>query len=77
MENTKIKYASLETIASYDELIKEHISSEIDVAVSTRAEVNHPHSIEDVNELQSSLNAIREFIAQKSQVQIITWGADD
>lgn len=75
MANTEIKYASLETLTSYDELIKEHISSEIDAAVSTKANSYHAHSIADVNGLQTTLDSIGESIEQKSQVQIAVSGA--
>lgn len=42
----------------------------VDNAVSGKANVSHTHSISDVANLQTQLDT-------KSQVQIITWEADD
>ena len=75
MANTEQKYASLETLTSYDKLIKEHISSEIDSAVSTKASSSHTHAISDINDLQNTLDIIDESIDQKSKVQIAESGS--
>ena len=48
-----------------------------DAALDDKADVTHTHEISDVTNLQSLLDEINDIIAQKSQVQIITWGADD
>lgn len=42
-----------------------------------KAERVHVHEISDVTSLQETLNAIEQNILQKTQVQIITWEADD
>ncbi len=48
-----------------------------DAALDEKANITHTHEISDVNNLQSLLDEINDIIAQKSQVQIITWEADD
>lgn len=45
--------------------------------LNDKANKAHTHSISDVTNLQLSLDEIINAVAQKSQVQIITWGADD
>ena len=50
---------------------------EINDALDGKADASHLHEIEDVNNLKSKLDEISNTLAQKSQVQIITWGADD
>lgn len=72
MANTEKKYVSLETLTSYDGLIKTYITTEIDESVSTKSNSDHTHVISDVTNLQTELDAINSSLAQKSQVQIIT-----
>lgn len=45
--------------------------------LNDKANKAHTHNISDVTNLQLSLDEIINTIAQKSQLQIITWGADD
>ena len=71
MANTEKKYASLETLTSYDGLIKTYITTEIDEAVSTKSNSDHTHVISDVTNLQTELDAINNSLEQKSQVQIV------
>ena len=71
MANTEKKYANLETLASYDGLIKTYIATEIDEAVSAKSNSDHTHIISDVTNLQTELDTINSSLEQKSQVQII------
>lgn len=70
MSNTIKKYMSLERLQEYDDLIKTEIS-EADTATLESAK---SHS--DANLAAAQVYA-DNAAAQKSQVQIITWGADD
>lgn len=49
----------------------------LDLAIDGKADSSHTHEIADVNNLQSTIDAVNDTLAQKSQVQIITWEDDD
>lgn len=64
------KFLSLEKLEEYDALIKE------DIVGYASAALTSAKSHSDTN-LATSKNYTDTSVAQKSQVQIITWGADD
>lgn len=55
--------------------------NEIKALLAGKASSSHKHAVSDVNGLQDSLNSAKTYtdqaVAQKSSVQIITWGVDD
>lgn len=53
------------------------IMNTLEGSIAGKANSSHTHNISDVTDLQSNLDTINNNIAQKSQVQIITWEADD
>ena len=67
---TTKKYLSLEGLQNYDDLIKEEITSANTTTLSSAK------SYSDTN-LSTAKSYTDNAVAQKSQVQIITWGADD
>lgn len=44
---------------------------------TTFAAKDHTHEIADVNNLQDTIETININVSAKSQVQIVTWEADD
>jgi hypothetical protein len=48
-----------------------------DIALDDKANITHTHEIEDINNLQNTIDTINDVITQKYQVQIITWEVDD
>lgn len=67
---TTKKYLSLEGLQNYDDLIKEEITS------SNSTTLSSAKSHSDSN-LSTAKTYADNAVAQKSQVQFITWGADD
>lgn len=49
----------------------------LESSIDDKAEEKHIHSIEDVTNLQATIDAINDEVSNKSAIQIITWGADD
>lgn len=74
------RYFTDESFAALVNKIKSYIGGIVDginATISGKADAAHVHEIEKVNGLQTKLNTIDDTISQKSQVQIITWEADD
>lgn len=55
----------------------ERMWQHIVVALAGKAEALHTHEISNINNLQITIDQIDETLSQKTQVQMITWGADD
>ena len=74
-------YASLDTLRTFLDNLKNLFATKTEV--NSKADSNHNHdSSYDIKgsadtALESSKTYTDNAVAQKSQVQIITWGADD
>lgn len=49
----------------------------LESVVDGKANSQHSHTIDDVDNLQAAIDTINNTLAQKSQVQIVTWEAGD
>ena len=77
MSNTTKKYASLSTLQTFLDNLKnlfaaKTVVDELSADVDNKADASHSHVISDVTDLQSNLDTINGTLAQKSQVQMIT-----
>lgn len=71
--------AAYDTLKELGDLIDDNTDAidALETVASGKADKVHTHEVSDINGLQTTLDTIEENIAQKSQVQIITWEADD
>lgn len=68
-----------DTLKELGELIDDNTNAidALEIVATGKADKVHIHAISDVTDLQTTLDTIGGNIAQKTQVQIITWEADD
>lgn len=63
--------------ASHNHDDRYYTETEIDTKLAGKANTSHTHAISDVTNLQSLLDEVYDIVEQKTQVQIITWEAND
>ena len=85
MANNSKKYASLTTLQTFLDNLKNFFAakSDVDTALASKSDLTHNHDSKydakgSANvALDTSKTYTDNVVSQKTQVQIITWGADD